>query len=152
METAREARHGAGRLAWNKWLARQARMGGAGGAAHRFVKRVEEDPDVVLRCGGARTATAQDTVNSDWQAWNLIWTRLQEHASAPWRTDDVELRALPRITAALLRWAALTFKEMTGIGIDGTYPRQVAWLSDELLTSPGSSSWRWEVQEYGPRP
>ncbi len=127
-------RRAKGKQAWARWLAAQRKAGGAGGAAHRFVKRVEEDPDIVLRVGGRRTVTPQSVVDSEWETWNTVWSKLQAHGDAPWRTN-YDMESLPCLTADVLRAAALTFKEATGVGVDGISPKQCAWLSDELLSS-----------------
>ncbi len=132
IESDAAKRKARGRLAWSRWLSSQRKAGGAGGAAHQFVKRVEEDPDIILRVGGRRTVTPQSVVDSEWETWDAVWSKLEAHGSAPWRSNN-DMVSLPCLTASTLRAAALTFKEVTGVGVDGIFPRQFAWLSDDLL-------------------
>ncbi len=133
VESSKKNREKSKKMAWARWLAQQRKAGGVGGAAHHFAKKVEEDPEMIVRVSGVRSATAQDIVNSDWAEWNSIWTAWEGQATAPWRTEELPQCDLPPLLVNHLRKVALTFKETTGLGIDVISPRHLAWLSDDLL-------------------
>ena len=69
------------------------------------------------------------------EEWNRVWQALDDRGSAPWRGAAAhgEREQMRKITVGDLRRAARSFKERTGVGIDGIAPRQLDWLSDALL-------------------
>ena len=117
----------AARNSWKVWLKKQMQGGSASGAAHGFVKRVEADPDVLIKCASGASAAPQDVVQADLEEWNKVWQALKEKEAAPWRRADLKAGEAPlrKITVADLRKVARSFKERTGIGIDGIAPRQL---------------------------
>ena len=129
------------RDSWEKWKRRQAAAGEQGGALFRFIKRVEEDPEVVVRCLSGASASPQAILDQDYQCWNKLWQKMNQQASQPWRQDDSgpagRIEEMPPLDCAVLRKAATTFKASTGMGVDALVPTQYAWLSDELLSNIG---------------
>ena len=125
---------------WDRWKRKQAVAGGQGGALFHFLKRVEEDPEVVVRCFDGASAAPQAILDHDFQSWNSLWQKLCQHASAPWR-HEVELSVpspdLPPLGCVELRKAARTFTVTTGTGVDALVPTHYAWLSDGLLDNIG---------------
>ena len=125
---------------WGRWMKKQASEGGQGGALFRLLKRVEEDPEVIVRCSDGAAASPQAIVNQDFVSWNKLWQKLGSKASQPWRECNGEvdhLCQLPPLSCEALRKAARTFKTTTGVGVDAIVPTQYAWLSDELLGNIG---------------
>ena len=124
------------RNGWRKWLAKQSDAGGASGAAYAFVKRVQQDPDLVVSCMEGRSAAPQDVVSADLEEWKEVWESLRDRADAPWRKiqwEKEERGSMSKITVDQFRGVARSFKVNTGVGIDGIAPHQFAWLSDELV-------------------
>ncbi len=111
------------------------------GVLHALTKRVQDWPDVVVEVMGRATAAPQDVVDADLASWKSIWLRLAHLSSAPWRapgpTSSPPVPTRPPPTPAAQRKAAATFKERTGIGVDGVAPRHYGWLSDTLLARLG---------------
>ena len=146
------AREKESRKAWRRWIGQQAKAGGPGGLVFRFIKRVEQEPDLVIRCTGGRAATPRDILDSDFKGWDALWRKLAAHGSDPWRTEGEgregkEERELPELSAEVLRKAARTFKHRTAIGVDAVAPGQMAWLSDELLQA--LAEWMMAVEVAG---
>ncbi len=130
-----KARHRAARTAsWQAWISSEARRGA--GAAHAFVKRTVEPPDVLLSVDGQVTAAPQEVVDQDYVGWEAIWHRLDAWADSPWRKlpRPPDVHPLPPITGQDLRKASSTFAR-TAIGTDNIGPWHYAWLSDELVAS-----------------
>ena len=128
------------RESWERWKKKQANAGGQGGALFCFMKRIEEDPEVVLRCSSGASASPQAILDRDFLCWNSLWQKLSQHASAQWRQEcsiDERSCSLPPLGSAELRKAARTFKASTAAGVDAVLPTQYAWLSDELLNNIG---------------
>ena len=128
------------RESWDKWKKKQHAFGGHGGALFQFLKRVEEDPEIVTRCSGARTASPQAILSQDFTVWNNLWQKLSHVAETPWRFEEEGSPApyaLPALSHVELRKAARTFKVSTAAGADALLPSHFAWLSDELLDSIG---------------
>ena len=125
----------AARGAWRAWLAQQMRGGAASGAAHCFAKRVEADPDLLIRYSAGLSAAPQDVVQADLEEWNKVWKALEGRSAAPWRSEGMKCEGAPRrkIRVKDIRKVARSFKERTGIGIDGIAPNQLDWMSDVLL-------------------
>ena len=124
------------RKGWELWLATQMKNGAGG--LHAWVKRAQEKPEEVLNTQGVLTAAPCDIVECDFNAWQGVWNKLGEWASTPWRNEEAkklcnEAEALPAFGASELRRACRTFSARTGWGIDNVGPRQMSWLSDELL-------------------
>ena len=125
---------------WNRWRNKQTAAGGQGGALFHFLKRVEEDPEIIIRCSGGASATPQAILEHEFHFWNGLWQKLSLHASAPWRQEEGALvpnSCLPPLGCAELRGAARTFKASTAAGIDALLPTHYAWLSDDLLDNIG---------------
>ena len=121
---------------WRKWVMKQSGTGAASGAAHAFVKRVQQEPDLVINCLEGKSAAPQDVVQADLEEWRTVWEGLPDLAAAPWRGENWETRdedKLLPITVDAFRRAARSFKARTGVGSDEIAPRQFAWLSDELI-------------------
>ena len=117
------ARERESRKAWRRWMAQQARAGGPGGLLFRFIKRVEQELDMVVRCAGERAATPRDILESDFKTWDGLWKKLVAYGSDPWRREgeeqeEEEEQKLPKLSADMLRKAARTFKHRTSIGVD----------------------------------
>ncbi len=122
--------------AWRKWIKQQVARSGVSSAAYAFVKRTEENPDIVSVCRVVRTAAPQDVVELDLEEWEKVWRALEEHASQPWRDDGYnahEHHRMPELTVEDLRRAARTFPAYTGIGVDAWSPNAIGWLSDVTL-------------------
>ncbi len=128
-----KTRHRAARTAtWQAWVSNEARRGA--GAAHAFVKRTVEPPDVLLSIDGRATAIPQEVVDHDYIGWEGIWHRLAAWADSPWRNLPLpsDGHPLPPITGPDLRKASSTFA-LTAIGTDNIGPWHYSWLSDELI-------------------
>ena len=125
---------------WQEWKRQLSRAGGPGGALFAFLKRTEQDPELVVRCGSFRSASPQAVLHQDFQVWNTLWQKLSCHGATPWRTERLEVDSsspLPPLRHGALRAAARTFKTSTGAGADGLLPSQLGWLSDALLDQLG---------------
>ena len=124
------------RKGWRDWLVKQSGAGGASGAAHAFIKRVQLEPDLLVTCLEGKSAAPQDIVRADFEEWKGVWDSLQDKAGAPWRGAQSHKEGwgrLRKITIAQFRRVARSFKSNTGVGIDGVSPHQFAWLSDDLV-------------------
>ena len=124
------------RKGWEMWVAKQLKQGAGG--LHEWVKRTTTPPEEVIQVRGAPTAAPCDIVEADFKAWQGIWSKLERWGSAPWRTEAArklceEAEKLPDFGAKELRKACRSFAAHTGWGIDNVGPRQLSWLSDELL-------------------
>ena len=113
-------------------------VGGRGriGAAHAFVKRVQQEPDLLVMCMGNKSAMPQDVVEADLKEWKGVWDSLQDKAEAPWRGirwEEEESWGLEDITVEQFRKTARSFKRHTGVGVDWVSPHQFDWLSDDLI-------------------
>ncbi len=124
------------------WAAfKRAQCSNGAGVLHALTKRVQDWPDVVIEVSCNATAAPQDVVDADLASWRSVWHRLAHLASTPWRTPrptsvpPMPMRSPP--TSSALRRAASTFKDKTGIGVDGVAPRHYGWLSDILLDRLG---------------
>ena len=125
---------------WQEWKRTLSMAGGPGGAPFTFLRRTEQDPELVVRCGGSRSASPQAVLQQDFQAWNALWQKLSCHGTTPWRTDNLDegnLVPLSPLRHEVLRTASRTFKTSTGAGADGLVPSQLSWLSDALLGEIG---------------
>ena len=86
---------------WRRWLNIQSDGGGAAGAAHAFVRRVQQEPDLVVSCMGRKSVAVQDVVQAGLVEWKQVWNALPHMASAPWRSiqwKDEERDGLAPIT------------------------------------------------------
>ena len=114
------------RKAWKRWMGQQQTAVGAGGLLFRFIKRIEEELDLAIRCAGERTAAPRDIVEEDFKVWNGLWQMLVAHADDPWRSDEEEQgqgeQELPELNAEVLKKAARTFKHRTAVGTDAVAP------------------------------
>ena len=128
------------RTSWREWKRRQCEAGGAGGALFSFIKRTQQDPEIIVRCQGLREASPQAVLNHDFKQWDGLWQKLSHLGDAPWRAGRPMgelLPVLPPLSRTELRKAASTFKHTTAAGADGLVPSQFAWLSDTLLDKVG---------------
>ena len=128
------------KASWQEWKRRQCDAGGAGGALFSFLKRTEQDPELVVRCGGVRSASPQAVLQQDFQMWNGLWQKLSHLGGKPWRSApraNEPTVGLPPLGHEELRKAARTFKPTTAAGVDGLVPSQFTWLSDTLLDEIG---------------
>ena len=75
---------------WDKWKKKQAAAGAQGGALFWFVKRAEEDPEVVARCSSGLSATPQAILDQDFagtacgRSWVGTPVRLGDTTSTRW--------------------------------------------------------------------
>ena len=125
---------------WQEWKRRQCEAGGAEGALFNFLKRTEQDPEIVVRCGGVRSASPQAVLQQDFLLWNGLWQKLAHLGGKPWRALPREMEPsedLPPLGHNELRKAARTFRTTTAAGADGLVPSQFGWLSDNLLDEIG---------------
>ncbi len=121
---------------WRAWVAKQLKNGGS--AIHKFAKRIEEAPEELLVLRGGSSADPQDMVDKDFDDWGAVWSKLRQHATAPWRTATSGAPSqLPRPTHGELRAAAATFSPWTGTSSELLTPRHYTWLSDLLLSRIG---------------
>ena len=135
VDLRRKADEKKARRSWRDWIAQQMKGGAASGMAHNFVKRVEEDPQILMRCSNGLSAAPQDVAQGDLEEWNKVWQALEGRGSAPWRQreEDGGDERGKKIQVRDVRRAVRSFKERTAVGIDGIAPRQLDWLSDTLL-------------------
>ena len=126
-------------ISWKQWKSKHCKVGGQGGALYAYIRRTEENPDVITRCLGVRDASPQATLDADFKVWNALWSKLEVRAETPWRTaqeaDPGE--PLPPLRHPELRAAAATFRVHTASGVDALLPSHFTWLSDELLDRIG---------------
>ena len=112
----------------------------SGGRSFQFLKRTEQDPEIVVRCGGVRSASPQAVLQQDFLLWNDLWQKLAHPGGKPWRALPREMEPsedLPPLGHNQLRKAARTFRTTTAAGADGLVPSQFGWLSDNLLDEIG---------------
>ena len=136
VEKASKEQEKRSRNAWRKWVLKQSETGSASGAAHAFVRRAQQEPDLVVRCLETKSAAPQDVVQADLADWRKVWEALPDLAAAPWRKvqwTSAEEERLEPITLDKFRRVARSFKAKTGVGLDEITPNQFAWLSDELI-------------------
>ena len=105
---------------------------------HAWVKRTKEEAETCVTREGLQSASPSDIVEEDFKGWTKVWGRLQQWATTPWRSEEAdkkceEVEGLPNFGAKELRRACQSFSERTGWGTDNIGPRQLSWLSDDLL-------------------
>ena len=111
------------------------------GALHRYTKREEVPAPIPVLAPGEvgfiRSLSLQAMVDSDRDAWALIWERFRDQAGAPWRSVAIrpEDRAASFATGDLIRGAGC-FAPRTGRGCEDIHPRWFGWLSEPLCCLP----------------
>ena len=113
------------RRGWSDWVKAQTAAGGGGGALFHFIKRTEIDPEIIVRCNGARSASPQAILEHDYEVWNGLWGKLSHLGSTPWRQQEPSAVAepgLPHVGHEAIRKAAKSFKARTAVGVDALAP------------------------------